>query len=119
MSRPSSSVLAPSGFVGRFFIAVERWSSSVAEHAGQLGILAWNIGVACVRLRVSKRDIVRQLHIIGIQSIMIVLIAAALIGVVTSQQGGYQMQSQIPLYVMGSVVSRASFSRWGRSSRPS
>ncbi len=104
MSRQSSSVLAPSGFVGRFFIAVERWSSSVAEHAGQLGLLAWNIGVACVRLRVSKRDILRQLHIIGIQSVMIVLIAAALIGVVTSQQGGYQMQSQIPLYVMGSVV---------------
>ena len=90
--------------MGRFFIAVERWSSSVAEHAGQLGLLAWNIRVACVRLRVSKRDILRQLHIIGIQSVMIVLIAAALIGVVTSQQGGYQMQSQIPLYVMGSVV---------------
>ena len=69
--------------------------------------MAWNIGVACVRLRVSRRDILRQLHIIGIQSVMIVLIAAALIGVVTSQQGGYQMQSQIPLYVMGSAVIRA------------
>jgi len=104
VSRQSSSVLSPHGFLGRFFIALERAANSVAEHAGQLGLLAWNIGVACVRLRVSRRDIVRQLHIIGIQSIMIVLIAAALIGVVTSQQGGYQMQSQIPLYVMGSVV---------------
>ena len=90
--------------MGRIFVAVERWSSSVAEHAGQLGLLAWNIGVACVRLRVPGRDVLRQLNIIGFQSIPIVLVAAALIGIVTSQQGGYQMQSQIPLYIMGSVV---------------
>ena len=90
--------------MGRFLVAVERRTSSVAEHAGQLGLLAWHIGVACLRLRVLSRDILRQLNIIGVQSIPIVLIAAALIGVVTSQQGGYQMQSQIPLYVMGSVV---------------
>ena len=104
MSRQSSSVLSPYGFLGRSFIAFERVANSVAGHAGQIGLLVWHIGVACVRLRVSRRDIVRQLNIIGIQSIMIVLIAAALIGIVTSQQGGYQMQSQIPLYVMGSVV---------------
>ena len=42
--------------------------------------------------------------IVGIQSIPIVLVAAGLIGVVTSQQGGYQMQGNLPLYVMGSVV---------------
>ena len=93
MSRQSSSVLSPYGFLGRSFIAFERVANSVAGHAGQIGLLVWHIGVACVRLRVSRRDIVRQLNIIGIQSIMIVLIAAALIGIVTSQQGGYQMQS--------------------------
>ena len=104
MSRQSSSVLGASGLTNRVFAGVGRISSLVAEHAGQLGLLVWYIGVACVRLRVSSRDILRQLYIIGIQSIMIVLVAAGLIGVVTSQQGGYQMQSQIPLYVMGSVV---------------
>ena len=62
------------------------------------------MGVACVRLRVLSRDVMRQLYIVGIQSVPIVLVAAGLIGVVTSQQGGYQMQSQIPLYIMGSVV---------------
>ena len=104
MSRQSSSVLGPSGFANRILAAVGSQSSSVAEHAGQLGLLVWHMGVACVRLRVPIRDVLRQLYIIGIQSIGIVLIAAALIGVVTSQQGGYQMQSQIPLYIMGSVV---------------
>lgn len=104
MSRQSSSVLGPFGFVHRFFAWAGRTASAVAEHAGQLGLLAWHIGVATVRLRVLGRDLFRQLNIIGLQSIPIVLVAAALIGVVTSQQGGYQMQSQIPLYVMGSVV---------------
>ncbi len=104
MSRQSPSVLALSGFANRFFAGAGRTSTLVAEHAGQLGFLVWQIGVACVRLRVSRRDILRQFYIIGVQSVLIVLIAAGLIGVVTSQQGGYQMQSQIPLYVMGSVV---------------
>jgi phospholipid/cholesterol/gamma-HCH transport system permease protein len=99
-----SLLLRPSGLVNWFLTGLGRTFISVAEHAGQIGLLVWNMGVACVRLRVPRRDILRQFHIIGIQSIMIVLIAAALIGVVTSQQGGYQMQSQIPLYVMGSVV---------------
>ncbi|MCH7932959.1 MAG: ABC transporter permease [Gemmatimonadetes bacterium] len=104
MSRQSSSVWAPSRFAGRFFVSVERWSRFIAEHAGQIGLLIWNMLAACARLRVPRRDILRQLHIIGIQSVPIVVVAAALIGVVTSQQGGYQMQSQIPLYIMGSVV---------------
>ena len=104
MSRQSLSALDPSDFGSGAFAAVGRWFSLVAEHAGQIALLVWHMAVACVRLRVTRRDILRQLNIIGIESIMIVLIAAALIGVVTSQQGGYQMQSQIPLYVMGSVV---------------
>ncbi len=104
MSRQSSWVLSPSGFAGRSLASVARSTSLVAEHAGQLGLLAWHIGVSTVRFRVTRRDMMRQFYIIGIQSIPIVLVAAALIGIVTSQQGGYQMQSQIPLYVMGSVV---------------
>jgi phospholipid/cholesterol/gamma-HCH transport system permease protein len=99
-----SLVLRPSLLVNWFLTGIGRTFSLVAEHAGQIGLLVWNMSVACLRLRVPRRDILRQFHIIGIQSVMIVLIAAALIGVVTSQQGGYQMQSQIPLYVMGSVV---------------
>ena len=79
-------------------------SRSVAEHAGQLGLLVWGMGVAVARFRVSRRDVMRQVYVMGIQSIPIVLVAAGLIGVVTSQQGGYQMQSNLPLYVMGSVV---------------
>jgi ABC transport permease subunit len=40
----------------------------------------------------------------GIGSLPIVLVTATLIGIVTSQQGGYQFTGSVPLYVMGSVV---------------
>ncbi len=83
---------------------VGRTSRLVAEHTGQLGLLVWNMGVAFARFRVRGREILRQTVIVGVQSIPIVLVAAGLIGIVTSQQGGYQMQSNLPLYVMGSVV---------------
>ena len=45
-----------------------------------------------------------QLMSIGVGSIPLVAVTAVLSGVVTSQQGGYQFTSSIPLYVLGSVV---------------
>jgi phospholipid/cholesterol/gamma-HCH transport system permease protein len=40
----------------------------------------------------------------GIASLPIVLVTGSLAGIVTSQQGGYQMQSSMPDYVLGSLV---------------
>jgi phospholipid/cholesterol/gamma-HCH transport system permease protein len=40
----------------------------------------------------------------GVGSLPLVLVTAILSGIVTSQQGGYQFTSSIPLYVLGSVV---------------
>ena len=104
MSRESSLVARPPEMLTRMLAPLGRTSRLVAEHAGQLGLLVWNMGVAFARFRVSGRDVLRQINIVGIQSVPIVLVAAGLIGVVTSQQGGYQMQSNLPLYIMGSVV---------------
>jgi len=92
------------GLVGGFFRAVGRVGRTVVEHAGHIGILVWCVGVAVVRLRVSFRSVVRQIYVMGVQSIPIVLVTASLAGIVTSQQGGYQFQGSIPLYVLGSVV---------------
>ena len=44
------------------------------------------------------------MYVMGVQSIPIVLITGLLSGIVTSQQGGYQFTSTIPLYVLGSVT---------------
>lgn len=84
--------------------AVGRWWDDWAEHAGQLAQLLWVTFTALVRFQVSFREFVRQLYVMGVQSIPIVLVTALLSGIVTSQQGGYQITSTIPLYVLGSVT---------------
>jgi phospholipid/cholesterol/gamma-HCH transport system permease protein len=84
--------------------AVGKASRTTTEHAGQIGLLFWRVLVALVQFRVSFRDIVTQIYFMGVQSIPIVVVTAILSGIVTSQQGGYQFQGTIPLYIMGSVV---------------
>lgn len=88
----------------RFLAVVGRWSRTVAEHAGQIGILFWTVLYNLVRFKVSYREIMNQIYHMGVQSIPIVAITAVLAGIVTSQQGGYQFTGTIPLYIMGSVV---------------
>jgi len=86
---------------------IGRTSLLVSEHAGQLGMLVVAVFMAVVRVRVSWRDVMRQIYVVGVQSIPIVLVTAGLAGIVTSQQGGYQFTGSIPLYVMGSVVTES------------
>jgi phospholipid/cholesterol/gamma-HCH transport system permease protein len=81
-----------------------RRSESVFAHAGQLGGLSWAILRAFIQLRVSPRETLNQIYIMGIQSLPIVVVTASLSGIVTSQQGGYQFTGAVPLYVLGSLV---------------
>jgi phospholipid/cholesterol/gamma-HCH transport system permease protein len=84
--------------------ALGRVAENVAQHAGQMGLLLWGIISYTVRGKVSGREIINQMYWMGIGSLPIVLVVAMLIGIVTSQQGGYQFTGSVPLYVMGSVV---------------
>ena len=86
---------------------IGRVSYAVGEHAGQIGLLLWGVFCAFTQFRVSGREIIRQIYVIGIQSLPIVMVTAGLAGIVTSQQGGYQFTGSIPLYVMGSVVTES------------
>jgi len=88
----------------RWFAGAGRRAHTTAMHAGSLGTLLWHIILVTVRLQVSFRDVVQQFYIMGIQSLPIVLVTGSLAGIVTSQQGGYQMTSVIPTYVLGSLV---------------
>jgi phospholipid/cholesterol/gamma-HCH transport system permease protein len=67
-------------------------------------LLTWRVAKATLTGQVARRDVVAQLMSIGVGSIPLVSVTAILSGVVTSQQGGYQFTSSIPLYVLGSVV---------------
>jgi phospholipid/cholesterol/gamma-HCH transport system permease protein len=83
---------------------VGRTSEAVARHSGQMTLLTWRVAKATLTGQVARRDVVAQLMSIGVGSIPLVSVTAILSGVVTSQQGGYQFTSSIPLYVLGSVV---------------
>jgi phospholipid/cholesterol/gamma-HCH transport system permease protein len=84
--------------------AAGRTFTGMAEHAGQLWFLLANSTRAVLTLQVSLHSVMQQVYIMGVQSIPIVLVTAVLAGIVTSQQGGYQFQGNIPLYILGSVV---------------
>jgi phospholipid/cholesterol/gamma-HCH transport system permease protein len=84
--------------------AVGRVGLHSGRHSGGIGILAWRSLVATLTGHVAVRDVLAQLYSIGVQSIPLVMVTAVLSGIVTSQQGGYQFTSSIPLYVLGSVV---------------
>lgn len=90
--------------LARPLAAVGRTAEAVAEHVGQVALLLGRSAALLVRGRVPAREVLRQLDVIGVQSIPIVLLTAALAGIVTSQQGGYQFTGSVPLYVLGSVV---------------
>ncbi len=90
--------------VDRPLESIGRVARNVAEHAGQLGILVFGCARAFVTMKVSARSVLQQIYVIGVQSIPIVIVTAVLAGIVTSQQGGYQFQGAVPLYVLGSIV---------------
>jgi phospholipid/cholesterol/gamma-HCH transport system permease protein len=83
---------------------VGRTADSVFRHAGQMALLTVGVVRATFTGKVALRDVMTQLQSIGVGSIPLVAVTAALSGIVTSQQGGYQFTSSIPLYVLGSVV---------------
>jgi phospholipid/cholesterol/gamma-HCH transport system permease protein len=83
---------------------IGRTAESSFGHAGEMTLLAWRVARATFTGRVALRDVLTQLMSVGVGSIPLVTVTAVLSGVVTSQQGGYQFTSSIPLYVLGSVV---------------
>jgi len=83
---------------------IGRTLEAVSRHAGQLWLLLSRVALATARGRIALRDVMVQLHAIGVESVPLVCVTAVLSGVVTSQQGGYQFTGSVPLYVLGSVV---------------
>lgn len=93
-----------SNVVTGWFAKIGRSYRVTLDHAGGLGKLTWDSAVAIFSLRVRFRDVLNQMYIMGIQSLPIVFVTASLAGIVTSQQGGYQLISSSPGYVLGTLV---------------
>lgn len=91
-------------FILRWFSGFGRASVTTLDHAGALGILSAGIAKAIVQRRVRSKDVLRQMYIMGVQSLPIVFVTASLAGIVTSQQGGYQLSQTSPAYLLGTLV---------------
>ena len=87
-----------------FVRGVNRVGESIAVHAGEMGVLTWRVLATLFTGKMPYREFLTQAYSMGIQSMPLVMVTAILSGVVTTQQGGYQFTSSIPLYVLGSVV---------------
>ena len=83
---------------------IGRTAENAFRGAGEMTMLVWRVVVVTLTGQVALRDVLTQLMSVGVGSIPLVAVTAVLSGVVTSQQGGYQFTSSIPLYVLGSVV---------------
>jgi phospholipid/cholesterol/gamma-HCH transport system permease protein len=90
----------PERWVGR----LGRTSEEVARHAGEMALIVWTTVVAVFTGQLHPRQVLREMHWMGVQSMPIITVTGLLAGVVTSQQGGYQYTTAVPLYVLGSVV---------------
>ncbi|HEX6924183.1 MAG TPA: ABC transporter permease [Longimicrobiaceae bacterium] len=83
---------------------IGRLAEAVAQHAGELSLIIWSAITGVFTGKVGIRQVVREMHWMGVQSLPIITVTALLSGIVTSQQGGYQFTGSVPLYVLGSVV---------------
>src|SRR4029453_17369505 len=86
---------------------IGRTADAAFRHAGEMTLLALGVARATLTGKVAMRDLLAQLQSGGVASIPLVMVTATLSGIVTSQQGGYQFTSSIPLYVLGSVVTES------------
>ncbi len=69
--------------------------------------------IAAARPRRYYRELVAQAYDIGIGSIPVVVVVAALSGAVTSQQSGYQFTGSVPIWVIGSIVTASVLTELG------
>jgi phospholipid/cholesterol/gamma-HCH transport system permease protein len=95
---------APQGLAWWLPHAAATAGTSVLRHLGGMSLLAWRAAWAVLSGRMALRDLVSQMSSIGVQSVPLVTVIAALSGIVSAQQGGYQIASAIPPYVLGSAV---------------
>ncbi|MGD2218001.1 MAG: ABC transporter permease [Gemmatimonadales bacterium] len=99
--------------IARIPAAVGASVISVLRHSAGLTLLTFHTLVALARPRRYYRALMTQMYDMGIGSIPVVVLVAALAGAVTSQQSGYQFTGTVPIWVIGSVVAASVLTELG------
>jgi phospholipid/cholesterol/gamma-HCH transport system permease protein len=82
-------------------------------HANRAATLAWQTLLGMARPRNYYRDLMAQCYDMGVRSLPVVILVAALSGAVTSQQSGYQFTGTVPIWIIGSVVAASVLTELG------
>ena len=99
--------------IGRIPTAIGSGIFLFLIHASRSATLAGQIAIAALRPRRYWHALVEQCYEMGIRSIPVVVLVAALSGAVTSQQSGYQFTGTVPIWVVGSVVAASVLTELG------
>ena len=98
------------GAAPRLGPAPARWLSrlgraglTTASHLGRAGILGGATLLALLHPRDHIRETFRQAKAIGVDSLPLVLLVAALSGSILAQQAGYQF-TELPMWIVGNAV---------------
>lgn len=73
-------------------------------HAGRLGLMTLEMVRGLSDWRIWIPRTVQEIATIGAGSLFIVLLISAFAGAVTAFQSGYQWQTSLPLYVLGTLI---------------
>jgi phospholipid/cholesterol/gamma-HCH transport system permease protein len=101
MARPGAVGLA---LPRRALAKLGRDTEGLARHAGEMAFMVWGTLAVIATGRLGLRPLLREMHWMGVQSLPIITVVGLLMGIVSSQQGGYQFTGSVPLYILGSVV---------------
>ncbi|MEK6598188.1 MAG: ABC transporter permease [Gemmatimonadota bacterium] len=84
--------------------AVGRGSLTALAHLGRLGLMALEMvrGLADWRIWIPRT--IQEIATIGVGSLFIVVLISAFAGAVTAFQSGYQWQTSLPMYVLGTLI---------------
>jgi len=80
---------------------------------GEATTMAWHLLRVLPRPRLYANSALQQAYIMGIASLPLVMVIAALGGAVTSQQTGAQFSGGLPLWVIGSVLAASVLTELG------
>jgi phospholipid/cholesterol/gamma-HCH transport system permease protein len=87
--------------------------ATMLMHSARVAALSWHTLLGTLRPRNYYRDLLAQCYDMGVRSLPVVILVAALSGAVTSQQSGYQFTGTVPIWVIGSVVAASVLTELG------
>ena len=93
----ASAALALPRFVGR-------WVITAAAHVGRFSLMVVEMVRSAGEVRIWLPRALTEAWNIGVGSLPIVLLISGFAGAVTALQAGYQFQSSLPVYVVGTLV---------------